>query len=889
MADEAPSEHRETRREKPLRSALRAEAVEQIRVPEDTDDSDAYEHAATAVEAFLKRTLDAADVIEGELRKNDHLPPDDDRRLKPEELRQYEDFLTQAEALAIIFPRLLQQARIVQYMAEVQRQLHEVFAVINDREDLIRGMEFGRARVLHGSERAGRPFRPDEMRELVPLATLAWMTREKLSLHPQLTDAQKRDVLHTVRNLSEAETLYREKTEEAGGVFRETGKEADERRRSAGAERITEGLPGAELILDTPEISIVVWERLLIDGGPNEKVRAARQLREGVLQFQNDFMKLRAYEEFEGEAQRALQEHIRKNESIGFWFDLLDIPGLQTLKGKVLTKPEEFRKIFDEVTAKVKGRFGEIASSDDAGRSEELVLLLEQMEKGKEGDVGPLRNLLHSYARLQRHTGALLAALQRWQIAENVGRVGGMRDPNMLDQITRIGGKTIWSHFGDFAPYGVFRPRSYRQEDGRLILLAPAEAETLGYQLKEGTKAYFAMEGVILMPLLHRLTMRIPLLGKRLFGHWSLRFGIPAALAEASMAGARGGAETLQMRQAIDAVEQSIEHLEKSPGALPQRVVRDESKRIFEHLLIALHAAGGKDPHAPDQELALEAHLYTNELLMAMGYPPYHEIAPEVIPSLPTPEMSPELTQYLAVKQKAREGVNVETRADLAKLQATLGGRRTPELSPADELLSTGKIPVTSSKEGLLHTLVEAVRVPEFREKRYKREIEKLGSSEAERRLAVFRTAGDVSLALEKLRRIDRTFRHRFGWEFRGRENVPFAEKVRMGPHEFSLAEVENDVHRLVNDMTPLRLLTIARSLEMREPSNGEIARYWYRETYPPGRIARLFGAKRHVDNEIARRFGAPKNRAGLGEKFLREWVDLWDYARHFVPEGGEK
>jgi len=83
-----------------------------------------------------------------------------------------------------------------------------------------------------------------------------------------------------------------------------------------------------------------------------------------------------------------------------------------------------------------------------------------------------------------------------------------------------------------------------------------------------------------------------------------------------------------------------------------------------------------------------------------------------------------------------------------------------------------------------------------------------------------------------------------------------------------------------------VHILAAARYLESHEPTNEEIANVWYREGYPKGVFQNFLGMQRRaVDTEINRRFGNPGNRTGLGKKFLQDWVDLWDYARYYVPE----
>ncbi len=849
------------------------------------EDSDAYEHASLAATAFLKRTLDAADRVEKELLKHKALSKEDPKRLTEAEEQLYEEYLTQADALAIILPRLFQQARLVQYHPKIQEQLQDVFEIIHDRERLIEEIERARATVLLGSEHRGRPLRPEEIQELTPIATTAWILREKLSIRPELSVPQKEALQKLVASLPAAEESYKNKTNAIGDEFKDTQKVADKERKTAGAERMTQGLPKAELVLDAPEISIDVWRKLLTQGGALEKKRAAKQLGEGIQEFEQDFLKLKAYEEFKEEAHAALKEHIQKNKDIRYWIDLLDrrgaipIPGADVAKERALTSPKEFQNIFDEVTSKVRGSFESIATSNDAKLTGELLQLLKRMEGGEIVDPQALNTCLDAYLRIQRHAGTLLASIQRWQVVENAGRVGAMRGPNMLDQVTRVGGKTLLYHLRQAAPYGIFRTRSYQDEDGRFILLESATPENLGwqYQLKEGGKAYLTLQAAILTPILHRMAMRIPLLGPRVFGRWYVRLGIPSVLGALSQVGAKEGAAEVRVRQALDAVENSFIRLEQSPGTLPPTTVRNEANSVFEHLLIILQASEGTSPNAPKQDLALEAHLYTNQLLMALDYPPYHEIGAEVIPSAKA-GMSPEVREYLAVHVKERQGVNSDTHTKLETLQTTIRG--SSDEPSVDLFLYTGKFPENVRKESILKALKDARRSTEFEKVALEEGRTALGTNDAARKEKAFQYAGETYLTLKKLRYIEYETRRKLGAKYFGRQSVNPEETMKLGTHSFTLPSTENEIRRLV-DLSPRSVVTIARVLEDSAAlSNADIAKHWYKEAYPTGRVARFLGGKKQVDQEIDKRFGAEGNRTGMGEKFLEEWVSLLEYSK---------
>src|SRR3989338_1974197 len=225
--------------------------------------------------------------------------------------------------------------------------------------------------------------------------------------------------------LDKAEAGYGKATEQVGQTLRQANNVAEIKRREAGAERITQGLPGAEFVLDTPERDIAVWRRLLVEGGEQEKMRAAYQLRERVQRFSADFLQQKAYQQFEKDARGRMEYYKLKNDASWqkYWFGLLG------LGDRATTTHGEFDHVFAEVTEKMKQRFDQITT---------LTQVLEQMGNGQYIDGGTLDAVLNDYASLQKRTGALIADIQRWQVAENVGIVGNPAEgrPNELTQLT---------------------------------------------------------------------------------------------------------------------------------------------------------------------------------------------------------------------------------------------------------------------------------------------------------------------------------------------------------------------------------------------------------------------------------------------------------------------
>jgi hypothetical protein len=286
----------------------------------------------------------------------------------------------------------------------------------------------------------------------------------------------------------------------------------------------------------------------------------------------------------------------------------------------------------------------------------------------------------------------------------------------------------------------------------------------------------------------------------------------------------------------------------------------------------------------------LEAHLYTNELLTALGYPPYHELGPtQRVTSLNAfrtqeekkgHKLSPEMETYLDIHEKARSGVNTKTRDRLSDLQGVIeleqGGKANaktsekPKLTLAEKLLGGDRDwLVIDGKQDTERALLSASRMPEFHEqgKAFDQTLNGFGKTSEEQRQKVFELAGEASTVLRTLRQIDAKYGKK-------RDQIP--------------TNVFENVDERVKGLMKLsinEIMTIARFLETldaeKQPTNPEIATNWYQEEYPTGMKAWFSG----IDKHIQRQFGMPGQRTGLGEKFVQDWVDLRDYAKYFLPD----
>jgi len=836
MPIEQPSPAPEQREMRSFQERLRDEALHKLRdvVPED---SRAYERASLAVASFLSRTLDAATLLQRELSRSDTLPKGDPRRLSEEEQVQYYEFITQTKSLAIMLPQEVQQARMVQYEPAVQERLKDIAAQIGERETLLTKIEKARVGILQSATRDGRPLRPDEIQMLLPLADTARIIREGLQVPADLNGL--------VEMLDKAEAGYGKATEQVGQTLRQANNVAEIKRREAGAERITQGLPGAEFVLDTPERDIAVWRRLLVEGGEQEKMRAAYQLRERVQRFSADFLQQKAYQQFEKDARGRMEYYKLKNDASWqkYWFGLLG------LGDRATTTHGEFDHVFAEVTEKMKQRFDQISTLPEAKTLETLTQVLEQMGNGQYIDGGTLDAVLNDYASLQKRTGALIADIQRWQVAENVGIVGNPAEgrPNELTQLTRVGDKKLWAYMREQSPYGVFRPRSfYDERTNRLVLLAPQPgAETTlgktGNFLKEQGKVALIATAT---PLLHRLIQKVPILG-RPFRKIFVRVGVPVALAEMSREGAEEAAQSVRYSEALQGAEEVIDSLDSSTKRLHPYAVRKKGNQLFQALTVAFHAANSEgDPTKIDSLLALEAHMYTNQILMAFGYPPAHELGPTIAFGEIPENASPEARAYLQARQQEREGEIMGARERLGKLKAEM---------------ETNNIRGVAGEEwtGIEHVLLEnySTMKPNDALVFIRKE---LGVPVGKEREAVFQLAGTCRYLNRRIAQLQEQYGDK-------RESIPVDDR----------RAIESEIKH-VTALGPETIIALAKFLESNEPSTEEIAKHWYREEMP-GRVGRLISGNIY-EEKINNIFGAPGSRQNIGKTLLREWSLLWDW-----------
>lgn len=881
-----------------LRNELRREALTRLNDVVHGVDSRNFEHASIAVGAFLARTLDAADVLHDELNRDQALPVNDTNKLPQNVRRFYEDFITEAESVAIILPALVQQARLVQHTPNIQARLNQLYEMIVVRDGFLNQVEVARAGLLkaQGARIQGRPIQFDQQQlaRIITIADQAWRIRQQLVIPVDLQALEKQLVAD--------EASVKALTQSVGSASRTTAATADHLRRTLGATRVTQGMPSAEVILDNPSQSIQTWHRLLTQGGPNERRRYARQLREAVFQFREDFIQMRLYEQFEKNARERMEKYIKANEpgmadKIAAWCGTL---GMDVLAARLRNDPNSFREIFEQVTKEMRTQFESIRKRDNGGL-EQFIKLLEGVEKGGNLDQKTFEERLTAYADVQEHSISTLSVVQRWMVAENVGVIGNPVDgrANMLEQVTRVGDQTLVGFLRNQSPYGMFRPQSYYDpRTNRLTLVTPVQGPNgflehvthHGLNVGRGA-AYSAGTALVIYGLMTKMPYLRAVAPLR-------HIVIPVVLAELSIAGAQQLAKQEQARIATENITKVVTLLQ-GPPPLNARDAATASNALFASMVVLLHVSHpGSSPDSPDRILAIEAHIYTNQLMVALGYPPHHRLGATVIPpginDIPADRRSPELMQFLQVHysdiesdrkrtQEQREEKNklhVHVQESLKKLGVNVTVEREDRVTQ----ILRGQIPGVVRVDDLM----AAARSPEFEAQR-KKILARFGAEGTEeQRLAIYRLVGGIYWTMKRLRKIHDTYKNdTLGLQPNQQDPATRRQIIlkrnrtySLDGNNFTYAQVEEDLRRYVFQ-TPLPdILAAVRFFEVpaNQPDDDQLALHWHGTT--------IGWVRKFAVEYLQARHGAPGQRSSLGQDALREWEQAVEYARTHLREG---
>ncbi len=536
-------------------------------------------------------------------------------------------------------------------------------------------------------------------------------------------------------------TSFSSATERVGTNVNATKIITSEKREQLNAERVTQNLPAAAEFAFHVQDSMHAWFRLLSEvGGTADRKRYARNLGEDVERFRLEILEKEAFEQFKSEAENTLKDSQADNEKarklLRFftWFLGKDT---DIVSDRLTTSPAELKQVYDEVMPKVESAFDEVGSAENRTIISNLQKILKEAEEGNTVDEKALDDALRAYGALVLKAGRSMLAVQAWQTSENVQRVGGMGDTNNLDLVTRVGNKSFTQWAADFSPYGFAKTLSFRDSEGRIVIVdaGPSFSERSWSHIWEMGKfgvQHAALSLVLthILTKMHYLVLLVPGL-HAIVKALGVRLAVVASgVGNASLAslGAWGVARYERIKAAGRQVDEAVTALialkknEKKLSPIEQIALATTiGQKLRSELTVLLSAAeGGTDMRS---DLWFEAHLYSNQILMAIGYPPLAELdasgnLSEVtsVQDLRTrvneqgydAKISPELALYIEVKgldaqlkrdqakmddlRQRREEVVIETEAKLADLKE---GTAKPKKSNVRRIIDEEDYPST--------------------------------------------------------------------------------------------------------------------------------------------------------------------------------------------------
>lgn len=727
-------------------------------------------------------------------------------------------------------------------------------------------------------------------------------------------------------------TVHKRSTERVGIGLQGTREAAEKSRRDLNAERTTQNLPAAAEFAFNVRDSMDVWRRLLLEvGGKPDHQRYARQLREDATRFREDFLDRKALEVFRREAQQKMDEAIRDNtrakKLIEFFTWFTGEPMSDAVTERLTTRPDEFRAVFDRVMAKVEEGFTVVATTENTKVVDDLVRALERMEQGKEVSAEELSPLLMEYGKILLRAGRTMTAIQAWQVAENVPRVGGTGAANNLDLVTRVEGKTLHGWAAGFSPYGYLNTLSYRDAKGRIMIVdpGPSFSERSWSHLWETGKlgVQHAALSVVLTHLLtkiHYLVILAPGLhgivkaaGTRLAG--------PATAviqAELTMYETKEAARYERMKRAGEIVQEVVQALlalqaeRKIPPAAKEATAASLARKLRSELAVLFHAAEGKSDIAQlfsgqrdtdvRVDLFLEAHVYTNQILTAIGFPPVAQLDASGTGSLPVtpeelservrkagyePKISPELRQYLDAKgedrklledqrkmdrlRNDRDDLRSMTRGKLEEVRREVAdgaGRK----SSVQELIDGDAYPSTANVGEQARTMREASTAAEMAS------LYREWTSTPEKQKELLQYALDTIL-----------FDHEIKMELAN--NVKYDAKDVFfsgdryilgwipGPHQYIPADYKGDQRHIVERSTLDAWNERARKL-IQVPMAKILAVARYLKENPPTEAQVTALLKSDEATKVQKLAGG----AAMSEEFLSRWATLRQFADKYAP-----
>ncbi|MBM3230807.1 hypothetical protein FJZ28_00595 [Candidatus Peregrinibacteria bacterium] len=703
-------------------------------------------------------------------------------------------------------------------------------------------------------------------------------------------------------------TVFKRSTDRAGTAMEGARVPADQERRRENAERVTQNLPGSVQFAFNVTSQTDVWKRLLTEiGGTSDRSRYAKQLSEDVERFKDEFIGKKAFEAFRKEAQDLLKDANKDNEKarrlIRFFSWVTGKTGSDAISERLTTRPDEFQKIFDEVMKKVEAGFDAVAKPENVATINELTGLLGKMQNGEKLNPASeerLKELLTKYGSIIFETGQAMSAIQAWQVGENVQRVGGAGKPNNLELVTRVNNKSLVQWLAGFSPYGALQTKSYVDRNGRVILLdtLPSFSErgvfSHGVEL---TKLGLETAGASII-LSHILT-RIPYLNmipgfKALMG----RVAVPVILAEAQIALTEKMARQERVKIAakeIDDIIKKLEDLRQRPRKANAEGLTDTAtvlaSQLRMNLTVLLHVATDQKPEDRRPDLLLEAHVFTNQLMTAFGYPPLSQldsgIVPETVQDLRdrldaegyrNAKISPEVQEYIESRtadkrmDREREGrLNAQKRRMIR--DSVEAKQEDPEHQVARGLIPDYLLTV-QGKTNLQKNMVAVRDSKEFQDQSYVRSLERLGSNAEEQVAKAYTIAGDVFMMHHKWQKMYGIL----GKELK-RAPVPDDMTVDVLSREFPLdqrgrkkvriAELDREIEQTLRNYSLHDILTVSRLVSLNPPDNRVLAEQWLHDAYTDNK---------YVNQYLNSQFGAPSTRTGLATSMLSQWIELYNY-----------
>ncbi len=721
-------------------------------------------------------------------------------------------------------------------------------------------------------------------------------------------------------------------TELVGKGLEATNDASKESRKKLNAERATQGLPGATQFALNVRNSMDVWKRLLLDlGGPKDVLRYAKDLGTDVQRFKKDFIEKDALKKFKEEAQAQMANVNDKNEFVRRVIQVVTaVFGTEEggpIAERLTTRPDEFQEVFDSVMKKMEEGFNAVDSTENRATIDELTQELAKLEKGQKADPKRVEELLKAYGDIILKTGRTMNGIQAWQISENVQRPGGAGPTNNLTLVTRMNGKSVNGWLGTLSPYGNMNMVSYRDKEGRIVLVDPGPSFTeqgwVGHPLEFGKLiAQHAALSLVVSHLWTRipyLTLLVP--GNGLFFKFMQGTGGPVtaiAQAELMMHEAKNAAKLERMKISMGAIEDIVQRLmelqadKKMPQAQKAAVALGFSQKLTYELASLLHVA----EHEGDlQQLAnghrdsdfrrdvfLEAHMYSNQLMMGAGFPPlaaYNERALGPIPSPDglektvreegkyDPKMSPELRQYLEAKEEdrqlekdkpkidklrlQRDQILEETSVSLDTLKREVGKPKAPEKSSMRKIIDGDQYPAGIDSDTQVRELREAADSSEM-DAQYKE-----WTSTPEKKNELIRYALDCILFNIE---IQREREKHFDWEVNSSNSVErFLYKHIPGTIKHITPETAGD-QRLIIPRDKLDVWN-ERAKELIRVSMAKVlaAARLLRESPPTDKEIQALMEPEEL--AVLQRYGKERS---IGPSFLDRWTYLRMYADKYAP-----